>query len=299
MYQKAIAIGRTPELSLRVSAGVLNRVEMPHPETGQTLIVLERNLIARLNKNQEFEPNWHLQPLGGSSRLNRPNKLLEIIKKFNFENSWAKENQDFRLYIRPEDLAKVVEFTEYHFEHKETEVIRLNAKHEFYEELLECLGIYQKEHRTLQQLIEQTSNIFNLSEEGLEQAIVFEPFDRKKFNDLEHLRHQHPKTVHRIFNHIHRIKIKSENIAHELINIGEELTDSVIEEAVALKKSRWRHLHDQDSRTQASGLLITPLTKLLEHYQKHPKKERGIFTHYENYRMTESVAQILEKDLEP
>jgi hypothetical protein len=56
---------------------------------------------------------------------------------------------------------------------------------------------------------------------------------------------------------------------------------------------------DQDSRTQASGLLITPLTKLLEHYQKYPKKERGIFTHYENYRMTESVAQILEKDLEP
>jgi hypothetical protein len=272
---------------------------MPHPETGETLIVLERNLIARLDKNQELEPSWHIQPLGGSSRLNRPNKLLEVIHQFNFENAWTKENQDFRLFIRPQDLAKVVEFTEHHFEHKETGVIRLNAKHEFYEELLECLGIYQKEHRTLQQLIEQTSAIFNLSEEGLEQAIEFKPFNHNKFSDLESLRHQHPKTIHRIFNHIHRIKINSENIARELLHIENGLPDSIIENEVVIKKSRWRYLHNQDSRTSASGIFITPLKKLIEHYKAHPKAVRGIFTHYENYRMTESVAQMFVPDLEP
>jgi len=295
---KTIGIGRTPELSLRVSAGVLNRVEMPHPDTGETLIVLEKKLTSRFNKNYAVSNDWILQPLGGSSRLHQPQKLQEVISRFHFEDEWAKENQDFRLYIRPHDLEKVVHFTEYHFENKELDVIRLNAKHEFYEELLECLGTYQKEHTSLKQLIAQISTLFNLTEEGFSQAVQFKPFDRKKYKDLESLRRLHPETIHRIYNHIHHITIHSENISRELLNLQNSLKNADIED-VAERKTRWRNLRNGRPRTYASGLFITPLKKILDHYQNHPKSKRGLINFYEHYPLSENVAQMFESDLEP
>jgi len=133
-------VGATEELSLRVSTGVLTKTTFRHPETGESMLVLERKGVVEFSPNGSKE-KLEAQPLGGASRLNDPNALLKLTGRFNFDSTESAQESDFRVQIRPRDWPRVKEFCVHHFMNPGTNVVEADPTRELSEELSDALGI--------------------------------------------------------------------------------------------------------------------------------------------------------------
>jgi len=103
-----IGVGPTEALCLRVSVAALARVVFPHPESGQNLLALERKATLRAAAREEALVI--AQPFGGGLRILRPDVLLEQVGDFHYDSLRSREEQDFRILIRPADWGAFKQF---------------------------------------------------------------------------------------------------------------------------------------------------------------------------------------------
>lgn len=133
-----IGIGPTEELCLRVSAAALVHVTFPHPETGQAMLVLERR--ATLMSEQQ-SVLVSAKPFGGGMRINQPAALLAQIGHFHFDSPRSKDEQDFRILIRPTDWDIVKQCCLKAFHTGQSDLLETDPVRELAEEFLDTLHV--------------------------------------------------------------------------------------------------------------------------------------------------------------
>ena len=85
LAESLIGVGATEELNLRVSIGVLAQTFYEDPDTHELMLVLERKATYKKREGKVKE-RLQAQPLGGASVLKKPQALLDIIDRFNYDN---------------------------------------------------------------------------------------------------------------------------------------------------------------------------------------------------------------------
>lgn len=133
-------VGATEELSLRVSTAVLTKTTFRHPESGESMLVLERKAVAE-STSGGFKEKLQAQPLGGASRLVDPAALGRLVDQFNYDSAESKSEGDFRIQIKPGDWPRVRDFCVKHFMDPSTGAIEANPERELAEELGDSLGV--------------------------------------------------------------------------------------------------------------------------------------------------------------
>ena len=97
---------------LRVSVATYNRVIFPHPESGATMLALERK--ATVLKGGSV--NVRAQPFGGGVRILDPDPLKQILGEIEFDSERSKQEQDFRILIPPFKWEAVKRYCLHHLE---------------------------------------------------------------------------------------------------------------------------------------------------------------------------------------
>lgn len=133
-------IGPTTELCLRVSAGALVRVLFPHPDTGETMLCLERK-ASLVSAGEENSAQVKAQPIGGGLRIHQPEKLVEQIGNFHFDSLRSREEQDFRILVRPADWQKVKQWCVSVIRNGQAALIETDPARELAEEFHDMLQI--------------------------------------------------------------------------------------------------------------------------------------------------------------
>lgn len=146
-------VGRTAELSLRVSVASLARVVFPHPEDGELMLALEHK--ATLLPGEE-RLVVKAQPFGGAVRILDLRALGSLIGDFHFDSERSRSEQDFRLFIRPSDWKSVRDFCLREFGRQEDSALESDPARELVEEFQDALGI---ELRPDQYLVEPVGTV--------------------------------------------------------------------------------------------------------------------------------------------
>lgn len=131
-------VGRTAELSLRVSVASLARVVFPIPEDGELMLALEHK--ATLLPGEE-RVVVKAQPFGGAVRILDLQALRSLIGDFHFDSERSRSEQDFRLFIRPSDWKAVRDFCLREFGRVEDSALESDPGRELVEEFQDALGI--------------------------------------------------------------------------------------------------------------------------------------------------------------
>jgi len=132
-------IGATAELSLRVSVAALARVLFKHPENGAFMLALERKATLR-----EGTVNVMSQPFGGAIRILNLDVLNDLLGEFHFDSQRSRDEQDFRLFIRPSGWSVIREFCIDHFSHDDDLILETDPTRELAEEFYDALKISLK-----------------------------------------------------------------------------------------------------------------------------------------------------------
>jgi hypothetical protein len=133
-------VGSMTELNLRVSVAALARVLLDDPESGQTLLVLER--AATLEERPDGPAVVvRAKPFGGGVRLRDVGALQAAIGDFHFDSARSRQEADFRILIREEDWPRVQEFCLRHLRQDADGPLEPSPERELVEELHDALKI--------------------------------------------------------------------------------------------------------------------------------------------------------------
>lgn len=122
---------------LRVSVATYNQVFFSHPESGITMLALERK--ATLSKDGGL--NVRAQPFGGGVRILDPNPLREMLGEIEFDSQRSKGEGDFRILISPAKWEAVKEYCLSHLRNPDDPEIESTPDRELIEEFDETLGV--------------------------------------------------------------------------------------------------------------------------------------------------------------
>lgn len=137
------AIGATDELSLRVSVATLARVLFENPRDGDMTVALERRATLRETQGG-YAADIRSQPFGGAIRIRDLNAVRDLIGDFHFDSVRSREQQDFRVFIRPSSWPALREFCYQHITRDHDTVLETDPKRELAEEFEGALGINLK-----------------------------------------------------------------------------------------------------------------------------------------------------------
>lgn len=138
-----IDIGPTAELTLRVSVATQIRVTFPHPKTSEQMLALEHRGTVISSEDTPLVEVM-VQPFGGAMRILRFNRLRTLIGRFNFDSERSRDEQDFRIYIRPEHLQKVKTFCIQNFREDSDLDLETDPTRELIEEFEDAMAITLK-----------------------------------------------------------------------------------------------------------------------------------------------------------
>ena len=131
-------IGGTAELSLRVSVAALVRVLFQHPRDGEWMLALERKATLQKTKNGQVV-KVKSQPFGGAIRILDLNLLQDLIGDFHFDSEHSRDEQDFRIFIRPAAWNTVREFCVQRLSSVDDPVLETSPRRELAEEFSNAL----------------------------------------------------------------------------------------------------------------------------------------------------------------
>lgn len=135
-----VGVGRTAELSLRVSVGTLARVVFPDPANGETMLALEhKGTISPGEGASSFA--LKAQPFGGAVRLFDLTPVLALVDRFHFDSERSRSERDFRLFIRPADWQAVREFCLRRLRRENDPILETGPDRELAEEFEDALGV--------------------------------------------------------------------------------------------------------------------------------------------------------------
>jgi hypothetical protein len=133
-----IGIGKTPELSLRVSVAALTRVVFPSAENKELMLALEHK--ATLVPDNE-RVVVKAQPFGGAIQILNLHALQTLIGDFHFDSERSLSEHDFRLFIKPADWNVVRAFCLSDFSQAEGSILEADPIRELTEEFWDAMGI--------------------------------------------------------------------------------------------------------------------------------------------------------------
>lgn len=260
---REIGVGPTETLSLRVSAAALVRVTFEHPATGALMLALERKATLR----REGERAWVsvvAQPFGGSSRILRPQALLDRIPAFHYDSERVKTEQDFRILIRPEDWQAVKQFCQQHFLNGPSGVLEADPVRELAEEFADALHL------------ELSPADYHLESLGLLAENHSAPTDNLHAADLPTVR------IYTLFTaHLHNPWMTGLILAHSA-----GLSDQDLQQLA-------RHNTVSGGKGRANSVLAAPVDRLEAHYRALPPARRGEPVSYAGHTLSGNVSALL------
>ena len=180
-FDHEIAVGATEELSLRVSVATLVRVLFVNPNTGQTMLALERTATLR-NNNGQSEIAVKAKPFGGAVQIIDALALRNLIGNFQYDSERSRQEKDFRIQINPSSWEKIKEICREHLVHKNPSVLDASPERELMEEFEDTLKVkitgdqYQLKHRGIR-IEDKPSRTDNVRAEGHRTVRVYYIFE--------------------------------------------------------------------------------------------------------------------------
>ena len=259
-----IGLGATNTLSLRVSVAALARVLFPHPEDGSLMLALERKATLLEGDGRRFV-DVKAQPFGGALRIQTLKPLQDLIGEFHFDSEESRAEQDFRIFIRPEDWEVVREFCLGHLRQPGNSVLEADPARELAEEFADALGIDLKPGqytcRAGEMVLEdQPSTAKNIYARGYPTARIYRIFE---------------------------VHILDSALASAMIENSERCSDEDL-----------RQLALQDFRIggagRANGMLTMPFEEINNFYTTIPVEARNQPILFQIHHLDETVGVILE-----
>ncbi|HEY5730382.1 MAG TPA: hypothetical protein VIS72_10050 [Anaerolineales bacterium] len=125
---------------LRVSVATYDQVIFPHPESGITMLALERKATVLKDGNI----NVRAQPFGGGVKILNTKSLKEIVGEIQFDSERSKQEQDFRILIQPSQWEMVKGYCLQHLTHPDDPELESAPDRELVEEFEETMGVALK-----------------------------------------------------------------------------------------------------------------------------------------------------------
>jgi hypothetical protein len=135
-----IGVGATDELSLRVSVATLVRVIFKHPISNELMLALERKATLHLTESGRVI-EVKSQPFGGAIRILDVDAIHDLIGDFHFDSERSRDEQDFRLFIRPSSWSVLREFCIQHLSVVDDLMLETNPVRELVEEFADTIKV--------------------------------------------------------------------------------------------------------------------------------------------------------------
>jgi hypothetical protein len=262
--QGDIGIGATEQLSLRVSVATLSKVIFKHPDTNETMLVLERTATWQ-EITDEPCVIVKAKPFGGGVRLNKPASLQALIGEFHYDSQRSRQEMDFRIQICPEDWESAKGFCLHHFQENDG-VIESSPERELVEEFNDALKI------------KVTRDVFQLRPMG----ICIEEIPSK----TENVRTPGTPTV-RIYK-LYKVRIRSPRLIAAILENNQDISNTDLQDLA------WLDQHS-GGKGRANGVLALPLDAVIEAYQALPPKEHSTSISIKGHQIDSNVLAILEE----
>jgi hypothetical protein len=238
-------VGPTEELSLRVSVATLSRVIFQPGDDGQLQLALEHKAHVHQTP-QGPQLLAQAQPLGGGIRLLEPEALADHLGRFHFDSPRSKQEQDFRLFIRPSCWNDLLSLMEEELKLTHGAVVESEPGREIEEELFESLGLLV------------TPDQYSTYRLGL--AVEKEPTPTHSWRAPG-------QPTARVYA-IDEVVIADEVVCARLLAASREQTTSQL---LALAQER----SQSDGHGRANGVLVVPVAELQRTYKALPFEQRS------------------------
>lgn len=259
-----IRTGPTEELSLRVSIATLVRVVISHPNEGKLTLALERQATL-LEQAGEQQVLVKCQPFGGAVRILDLVPLQKLIGKFYFDSEQSRNEQDFRLFIRPADWSILKEFCLQQFQKDDDSILESGPCRELAEEFSETMGVdlvpEQITSRSLETVIEDHPS----------------PTENSVARGYQTVR------MYRIF----EVRILDPKLCQKMMESSERCSDQDLHK-------RAREDAGKGGQGWANAVLTLPLEQVMEFYLSLSHKSRNTPVVFMNHLLDETVSTILE-----
>ena len=263
-HRDSPAIGRTNELSLRVSVATLVRVLFEHPKDSELMLALERKATLHQAENRRTV-KVKSQPFGGAIRILDPGRMRALVGEFHFDSERSRTEQDFRLFIRPSDWPALREFCLQHISREEDPILETDPRRELAEEFADALKISLR------------------PEQYLHKPVATVIGDDPSPTENVYARDTPTVRVYRIF---------------EARIVDSSLVSAVMTNSESLSNQNLNELALQDFQNGGKGrgnaILALPLKRVIDAYLAVSLNERNAPISFAKHRLDETVAAVLE-----
>lgn len=262
--QSEVGIGATDELSLRVSVAALVRVLFEHPREDELMLALERKATLLEEDGQQLV-DVRSQPFGGATQINDLGALQKRIGKFHFDSEESRAEQDFRIFIQPEDWDEVREFCLGQLSQPDESVLEADPTRELAEEFADTLKMSLKRDQYSYQVV----------------GTVLEDYPSPTANTRA--RGYPTARMYGIF----EVRILDPALASALVKNSKGCSDQ------NLQQLAWEDFRNGGSG-RANAVLTLPLKEINALYVSIPPDARTRPVLFQNHQLDETVASILE-----
>ncbi|HLF74574.1 MAG TPA: hypothetical protein VI524_09520 [Anaerolineales bacterium] len=259
-----IGVGATEALSLRVSVGTLVGVLFDDPESGQSMLALERTATLREVGGQP-EVIVRAKPFGGAVRLLDPQALERLIGAFHYDSERSRQENDFRLQIQPAAWDQVKDICRRHLNRREKSILDPNPERELAEEFADALHV------------RLSRNHYHLKSRGASVEDLPVPTDNPRAEGM-------PTAW---FYYLFEARVAAPEIIAAMLANTRRYSDHDLEEMA------WENAR-QGGRGRANGILTTALDDLKDAYRSVPAGRRGEPVQVAGHPLDRSVLALLE-----
>jgi hypothetical protein len=259
-----VGIGATDQLSLRVSVAALVRVLFEHPKEGKLMLALERKATLLEEDGQQLV-DVKSQPFGGAIQINDLGALQKQIGNFYFDSEESRAEQDFRIFIHPEDWDEVREFCLGQLSQAGESILEADPTRELAEEFADTLKMSLKRDEYSYQVA----------------GTVIEDYPSPTANTRA--RGYPTARMYGIF----EVRILDPALASALVKNSERCSDQ------NLQQLAWEDFQNGGAG-RANAVLTLPLKEINALYMSIPSPARNEPVWFQNHQLDETVASILE-----
>lgn len=242
---------------LRVSVATYNQVVFPHPQNGALMLTLERKATVL----QDGSVNVCAQPFGGGVKLLNTDSLKKIIGEIHFDSDRSKQEQDFRILIKPSQWETVRQYCLLHLQDPNDPELESAPVRELGEEFQETMGVAL------------TPSQYTVQPMGF----VIE--DNPVWTENWYARGFPTVRVYRTY----KVEIVDGNLRQNLVDTSQRVSDARLGQR-ALENGRGR----------ANSVLALPLDRVREAFLALPPEKRFNKAEADHHQLDKSVLVVLE-----
>lgn len=241
---------------LRVSVATYDQVIFPHPESGITMLALERKATVL----QDRSVNVRAQPFGGGVKILNPKSLEEMLGELRFDSERSKQEQDFRVLIEPSQWQVVKQYCLFHLENPNDPEIESAPERELAEEFAETMGV---ELKPSQYAVEPIGFVVE------DKPVLTENWYARGFPTVR---------VYRTY----KVQLLDVELCKTLMGISQQVSDE------ELGRQAMKH-----EAGRANSVLTFPLKSVMESWLVLPPEARYRKIKVDGYELDESVLAVL------